>query len=162
MTATPTPSTHPVRALEFLTLRTTAGDAVLWSSTGSATKLADVGGQSFSEAFAINASGQSVGFSDNASGGIDAVLWSANGAGIDLADVLGPDWTDTAAVAINDQGDILGLGDFNNGSESGQFGFLLTPSSASTVPEPSTWAMLLVGFVGVGWTALRKRKAASA
>ncbi|HSU99819.1 MAG TPA: PEPxxWA-CTERM sorting domain-containing protein [Roseiarcus sp.] len=34
--------------------------------------------------------------------------------------------------------------------------------SAATVPEPSTWAMMLLGFAGLGFTAFRKsRRAAS-
>jgi hypothetical protein len=34
--------------------------------------------------------------------------------------------------------------------------------SAGTVPEPSTWAMMLLGFAGLGFTAYRKaRRAAS-
>lgn len=33
-------------------------------------------------------------------------------------------------------------------------------STVSGVPEPSTWAMMLLGFAGVGFTAYRRRKAA--
>jgi hypothetical protein len=33
------------------------------------------------------------------------------------------------------------------------------PSAATTVPEPSTWAMLLLGFAGLGYAAARRRKA---
>ena len=32
---------------------------------------------------------------------------------------------------------------------------------AAAVPEPSTWAMLLIGFAGVGFTAYRRRKLAA-
>jgi hypothetical protein len=32
-----------------------------------------------------------------------------------------------------------------------------TGSGASPVPEPSTWAMMLIGFVGLGYAALRRR-----
>jgi hypothetical protein len=31
--------------------------------------------------------------------------------------------------------------------------------SASAVPEPSTWAMLLIGFVSLGYAACRRAKA---
>jgi hypothetical protein len=31
----------------------------------------------------------------------------------------------------------------------------MTPASA--VPEPSTWAMLLIGFAGIGFLALREK-----
>jgi hypothetical protein len=41
-------------------------------------------------------------------------------------------------------------------------GFSLDPPIvASAVPEPSTWAMLLIGFAGVGYTAHRRRKVAT-
>jgi PEP-CTERM motif len=33
------------------------------------------------------------------------------------------------------------------------------PSSVAAVPEPSTWAMLLLGFAGLGYVASRRRKA---
>jgi hypothetical protein len=33
---------------------------------------------------------------------------------------------------------------------------------SSTVPEPSTWAMMLLGFAGLGYAALRKGRARSA
>ena len=33
---------------------------------------------------------------------------------------------------------------------------------ASAVPEPSTWAMLLIGFAGLGWTLRRTRRSAKA
>ena len=31
------------------------------------------------------------------------------------------------------------------------------PATAPTVPEPSTWAMLLIGFAGLGFTEWRRR-----
>ena len=33
---------------------------------------------------------------------------------------------------------------------------------ASAVPEPSTWAMLLIGFAGIGFAAYRKRRVSAA
>ena len=45
-------------------------------------------------------------------------------------------------------------------------GFGATPSqlvvTASSVPEPSTWAMLLLGFAGLGFASHRARRTASA
>ena len=35
-------------------------------------------------------------------------------------------------------------------------------SSAPPVPEPSTWAMVLAGFSGLGFVALRRRRAVAA
>jgi hypothetical protein len=37
----------------------------------------------------------------------------------------------------------------------------LVISDVSAVPEPSTWAMLLIGFVGIGWMTIRRRRVAS-
>jgi hypothetical protein len=36
----------------------------------------------------------------------------------------------------------------------------VTIDRVGAVPEPSTWAMMILGFVGVGFTAYRRRKAA--
>jgi hypothetical protein len=38
-----------------------------------------------------------------------------------------------------------------------QFGFGLDTSLNSAVPEPSTWAMMILGFAGVGFMAYRRR-----
>jgi hypothetical protein len=34
-----------------------------------------------------------------------------------------------------------------------------TPGAAAAVPEPSTWAMVLLGFAGLGYAAIRRSKA---
>lgn len=31
------------------------------------------------------------------------------------------------------------------------------PAAVTSVPEPSTWAMMILGFAGVGFTAYRRR-----
>jgi hypothetical protein len=144
----------------------TAGgqDAVLWSRSGKATVLQDAGGRGSSSAGDINDFGWSVGSSDTATGS-DAVLWSPSGKATDLGAVLGPAWSDTRALGINDLGDIVGAGAFKGGTR----GFLLTPdfhtrlfaASASSpiaaVPEPSTWAMMLLGLAGLGFVGFRSR-----
>jgi hypothetical protein len=33
------------------------------------------------------------------------------------------------------------------------------PPSPSAIPEPSTWAMMLMGFAGLGYAALRRKAA---
>ncbi len=110
-----------------------------------------------SQAYAINDAGWSVGFS-----GADAMLWSPSGKATDLDAVLGSAWSDTDAVGINDSGDIIGYGDYDGGV----YGFLLTPAttpalaaaflSADAAPEPSTWAMMLVGLAGLGFAGCRR------
>jgi hypothetical protein len=153
--------------------RTASGqDAVLWSRSGKATVLQDAGGQGHSFAGAINDFGWSVGDSDTATGS-DAVLWSPSGKATDLGAVLGPAWSDTQPVGINDLGDIVGTGAF----EGGTFGFLLKPEgvnswalesvsaasfSDTAVPEPSTWAMGLMGLGFVGWRTRALKRASSA
>jgi hypothetical protein len=44
-----------------------------------------------------------------------------------------------------------GSGPFTTGT--GSFGALVAP-----VPEPSTWAMMIIGFLGLGFTAYRRRR----
>jgi hypothetical protein len=82
-------------------LQECSADAVLWSASGKATVLQDVGGQGFSYPNAVNASGQSVGYSLSASG-MDTVLWSPSGKATLLQDVGGP--IDNFAYAINASG----------------------------------------------------------
>ena len=73
-------------------------------------------------------------------------------------------------MGINDVGDIVGYGEYNGGGQytAGQYGFLLTPVadppalfaatfSAAAAPELSTWAMLAIGFMGLGFAAYRKK-----
>src|SRR6202044_3492680 len=127
------------------------------------TVLRNIGGQNFSIAVAINASGDSVGYSLTATGD-EAVLWSPSGPATNLGAMLGQPWSDTEAVGINNLGDIFGFGDYQGKIQ----GFLLTPAtvatvsaipgSATPVPEASTWAMLVVGFAGLGFAAYRGKQ----
>jgi probable HAF family extracellular repeat protein len=59
----------------------------------------------------------------------------------------------TYAYGINDNGEVVGY--YSNSS--GLHGFLATPN----VPEPSTWAMLLIGFAGIGFAAYRRKNNAT-
>jgi hypothetical protein len=46
---------------------------------------------------------------------------------------------------------------------SGDGSITIAPAAGSAVPEPSTWAMMLAGFAGLGWLArTRGRKTSSA
>jgi uncharacterized membrane protein len=56
----------------------------------------------------------------------------------------------TEAFGVNDKGQIVGW--YDNG-----YGFLATDSPGPTaVPEPSTWAMMLIGFAGLGFVGYRQ------
>jgi hypothetical protein len=48
--------------------------------------------------------------------------------------------------------------DENNGDNTGHITATVTTDSTGGVPEPSTWAMMLLGFAGLGFMAYRKRK----
>jgi probable HAF family extracellular repeat protein len=94
--------------------------------------------------YGINASGEVVGWSDtDLKGGYAAFLYD-DGAMYDLNDLISP--TDplygsihfTGAAGINDLGQIV--------ANTATRAFLLTPS----IPEPSTWALLVTGFLGLG------------
>ena len=51
----------------------------------------------------------------------------------------------------------LTLGDINLTSRDLSDPILATISNVSAVPEPSTWAMMILGFFGVGFMAYRRK-----
>lgn len=51
--------------------------------------------------------------------------------------------------------------DENNGDNSGSIAATVTPG-VGAVPEPSTWAMMILGFVGIGFVAYRRKQNGSA
>jgi probable HAF family extracellular repeat protein len=98
-------------------------------------------------AYGINNLGQVVGTNNNR-----ATLWS-DGSAIDLTTDIafgGSGWTLQTATGISDRGQIVGYGLNPLGVSTA---FLLTP-----VPEPSTWAMMLLGFAGLGFVGRRRRR----
>jgi hypothetical protein len=58
----------------------------------------------------------------------------------------------TTVAGVNNAGQIVG----NYNYEFGAAGFVATPLS-STVPESSTWAMMFLGFAGIGFMACRRK-----
>ena len=67
-----------------------------------------------------------------------ATEWS-HGQVIDLGAL--PGFTESQALGINDAGQVVGL----------SFG-------PAPIPEPSTWAMMLVGFAGLGYAGYRRAR----
>lgn len=122
--------------------------ATLWNGT-SATDLGTLSGTGTSFAFAINSAGQVVGTSDRR-----ATLW--NGTSVfDLNSLLDAKavragWVLIEATGINDSGWITG--NAYNELTDVSHAFLLT-----AVPEPESYALMLVGL-GIVGTALRRRR----
>jgi choice-of-anchor C domain-containing protein len=71
-------------------------------------------------------------------------------------------WSTYSTTFVASSGSTL-LSFTPNGDPNGAFGPALdNVSVSSAVPEPSTWAMMLLGFVGLGYLGSRKRLAAAA
>ena len=96
-------------------------------------------------AFGINNAGQIVGWDFNPDGSASGFLDSS---GI-FTSIDFPGASSTEAFGINNEGQIVG----QYFDAAGGHGFLATPA----VPEPSTWAMMLLGFAGIGFMAYRRK-----
>lgn len=122
--------------------------------------VADLGTPIDSSAFDINDSGQVVGGLD---GFCDFCTRSAflysDGMITDLsllAPVVAAGWTQLSAVGINNHGQIVGWGFLEDSPGGGSRAFMLSPIAA--IPEPETYAMLLIGLGLLSFVS-RHRKA---
>ena len=86
-------------------------------------------------------------------GGFDALALDGVRCSSPRADI----WTCGGGVRLREVIDATSL-DLFVARGSAVFG----PAGSSPIPEPSTWAMLALGFLGLGGLGLRKRKRAAA
>jgi probable HAF family extracellular repeat protein len=120
----------------------------LWTAIGGMQDLGTLFGGAYGSAAAINEAGYAVGYSVDGEGDDRAVLWAPDANGpidLNLLADTGP-WKLRSASAINDLGQIVGY--MGYGGDEMEHAFLLTP--IASVPEPSSWALLIAGFGLVG------------
>ncbi|MBU1375377.1 MAG: PEPxxWA-CTERM sorting domain-containing protein [Alphaproteobacteria bacterium] len=117
-------------------------------SDGVMTDLGTLGG-AYSFAADINNLGQIVGVSSTAGGDLRAFLYG-EGTMYNIGGLGGT----SMAFGINDAGYVVGTSALGDGGDS--HAFLAIPQDGA-VPEPSTWALMLIGFGGAG-AALRNRR----
>ncbi len=147
---------------ESYILADNAWQATIWEG-GTPTQLGVLSGQiGGSHAYGINAAGDIVGMSGDQIA--TAVLWDGT-TPVDLntlLDISGAGWSLKRADAINDFGQIVSVGIKGQDIHA----VLLTPCDScvpippnisAAVPEPSTWALMILGFAGVGFMAYRGR-----
>jgi len=113
-------------------------------ATGTVTDLATLGGH-YSYALAINNSNAIVGgsFVDSMDSSYHAFIW-ANGTMTDLNTLLdqsGAGWTLAEARAINDAGQIAGVGNFGGANHA----FRLTPSTTTSIQPPRIQSLKMSG-----------------
>jgi hypothetical protein len=98
-------------------------------------------GSTFTQALGVNDKGEIVGFYTDAMGAqhgyVDDLLSSFDPVGS----------VSTTINGVNDLGQIVGF--YTDGNDN-VIGFVGTP-----VPEPQTWAMMLLGFAGLGFAGYR-------
>jgi probable HAF family extracellular repeat protein len=112
--------------------------ATEWSG-GSVIELGGLPGSTDSGAAGINDAGQVVGFSVVDGTDVFAIEWDG-GSVINLGGLPGS--VDSSASAINNAGQVVGSS--------------LFPPLPIAVPEPSTWAMMLLGFAGLAFAGYRR------
>jgi PEP-CTERM motif len=104
-------------------------------------------GSTFTQALGVNDLGEIVGFYVDGSGKQHGYI--DNGGVFTSFDPSGS--ASTTINGVNDKGDIVGF--YTNPTTDTVDGFVGTP-----VPEPSTWAMMLAGFAGLGFLGYRKAR----
>lgn len=142
------------------------------SSTGIHAYITDANGENIndlgtfggktSSSNAINNLGEVIGLAETIAGDMNAFLYSHGGiTNLSLlSTVVDQGWTDLHVSAINNFGQIVGYGEINGHWEA----FMLSYTSDTTfnpqdilipVPEPTTWAMMLLGLGMLGFVGRR-------
>ncbi len=103
-------------------------------------------GSTFTQALGVNNLGEIVGFYVDAITGVQHGYIDNNGV---FTSFDPPGSTSTTINGLNNRGDIVGF--YTDPVSDTVIGFVGAP-----VPEPSTWAMMLAGFAGLGFLAYRK------
>jgi probable HAF family extracellular repeat protein len=116
--------------------------------------LASVSGASNVKVYDINNAGQVVGQYTDTSGNAVAFLYGADGLTTLNSSFVasGLEWAENTRLALNNQGEMVAT--VFNGSDLASAVFM-TPGSS--VPEPSTYALMGLGLVGVSLVARRRR-----
>jgi PEP-CTERM motif len=109
-----------------------------------------VPGSVSTQALGINDQGWIVGDYTVANGDMFGFLDKGGGVFITL-DPFGS--TAVTANGINDNGNVVG---FYVNAAGATIGFESAPLGSTPIPEPSTWAMMLLGFAGLGFLGYRK------
>ncbi len=104
-------------------------------------------GSTFTQALGVNSLGEIVGFYTDADGNQHGYI---DNSGV-FTSFDPPGSASTTINGLNDKGDIVGF--YTSASADAVIGFVGTP-----VPEPSTWAMMLLGFAGFGFLGYRKAR----
>jgi probable HAF family extracellular repeat protein len=124
--------------------------AILWPKAGTPQELGVLSNYMMSEPTGISASGNVVGFSEDASGARRATLWPSGGGIIDLGTLPGGKFSQ--ALGINARGNIVGT----SGSNSGNRAFLWTPANGlqdlNSLIGPSP--LVLTAAVGINQSGM--------
>ncbi|HEY9801833.1 MAG TPA: DUF3466 family protein [Leptolyngbyaceae cyanobacterium] len=121
--------------------------AFVWSSSTGMIDLGIIPGRYNFTANDINDAGQIVGEAAKNEFDRHAFVWTQSHGMVDLNTLIDPNsgWTLWGATAINNKGQIVGYGTYQQSYD--YRAFLLTPKSAESVPEPSiTISMIFFGL----------------